>query len=354
MMPVSSSTSRTAACSAVSPSSMWPLGSDHSSRPRRSMRPISGGRRRAVVVDDQAARRGLVDRAQPSPAIDGTACAATARATAGGGHAPMVTSSATSRRCGATWPARPRRPVAGPRGRRLDWRRRVRCSAHRVRPISRAAQEDAVVELVDRPPGRRRARRPVRRRRAPAVPGRRHRARRAARPARAPTSTSPPTRGPTQVLAAASTAGPTRCGTPASRSARSARGAAATTGGDHHLPRRRLRPRDAATRSSPSATRSTTTWSAATSPSTRWRCELDRRRRAFVDPFGGLAALASGVLRHARHAGGVVRRRPAADAARRPVRRPARVHAGAAGRRGDDRDGRASWSGSPPSGCGAS
>ena len=39
-IPVSSATSRIAVCSAVSPSSMWPLGSDHSIRPRRSMRPI--------------------------------------------------------------------------------------------------------------------------------------------------------------------------------------------------------------------------------------------------------------------------------------------------------------------------
>ena len=40
-IPVSSATSRIAVCSAVSPSSMWPFGSDHSIRPRRSMRPIS-------------------------------------------------------------------------------------------------------------------------------------------------------------------------------------------------------------------------------------------------------------------------------------------------------------------------
>ena len=40
-MPVSSATSRTAVCCSVSPASRWPLGSDHSSRPRRSMRPIS-------------------------------------------------------------------------------------------------------------------------------------------------------------------------------------------------------------------------------------------------------------------------------------------------------------------------
>ena len=42
----------------------------------------------------------------------------------------------------------------------------------------------------------------------------------------------------------------------------------------------------------------------------------------FSDPYGGLADLARGVLRTPGHAGGVVRRRSAADAARRPVRRP--------------------------------
>ena len=62
--------------------------------------------------------------------------------------------------------------------------------------------------------------------------------------------------------------------------------------------------------------------------------------RTFVDPYGGLAALAAGVLRHAGDARGVVRRRPAADAARRAVRQPARLHPGAAGGRRDDGDGR--------------
>src|SRR6185437_2794359 len=40
-MPVSSATSRTAACSKVSPASRCPFGSDHSNRPRRFVRPIS-------------------------------------------------------------------------------------------------------------------------------------------------------------------------------------------------------------------------------------------------------------------------------------------------------------------------
>ncbi len=46
--------------------------------------------------------------------------------------------------------------------------------------------------------------------------------------------------------------------------------------------------------------------------------------RVFTDPFGGLADLARGVLAHPGGAGGVLRRRPAADAARGPVRLDAR------------------------------
>ena len=59
--------------------------------------------------------------------------------------------------------------------------------------------------------------------------------------------------------------------------------------------------------------------------------------------------------RHARHAGdarGVVRRRPAADAARRAVRLPARPHPGAAGGRGDDGDGRRAGADHPGAGAG--
>ena len=50
-------------------------------------------------------------------------------------------------------------------------------------------------------------------------------------------------------------------------------------------------------RRSRSATRSTATSSAATSRSTRWPCaSAPTGRRTFVDPLGGLAALARGVL----------------------------------------------------------
>ena len=67
-MPVSSATSRTAACSAVSPASRCPFGSDHSSRPRRFVRPISAPiGTGAGQVEHEAAGAGLVDSAQPRP-----------------------------------------------------------------------------------------------------------------------------------------------------------------------------------------------------------------------------------------------------------------------------------------------
>ena len=61
-MPVSSSTSRTAASSAVSPASTWPLGSDQTSRPRRSWRAMSAARAPAAARSThEAAGRGLLD-----------------------------------------------------------------------------------------------------------------------------------------------------------------------------------------------------------------------------------------------------------------------------------------------------
>src|SRR4029079_18924136 len=45
----------------------------------------------AQVVHHEPARRGLVDGAQPAPTLVGTARASPAGATAGGGHAAMVT-----------------------------------------------------------------------------------------------------------------------------------------------------------------------------------------------------------------------------------------------------------------------
>ena len=59
----------------------------------------------------------------------------------------------------------------------------------------------------------------------------------------------------------------------------------------------------------------------------------------FVDPHGGLVDLDAGLLRTPVAARGVVRRRPAADDARGPVRRAARVRARPRGLRGDARDG---------------
>ncbi len=51
----------------------------------------------------------------------------------------------------------------------------------------------------------------------------------------------------------------------------------------------------------------------------------------FTDPYGGLDDLAHGVLRTPGRPRGVLRRRPAADAAGRPVRRAARLRGGARG-----------------------
>ena len=47
--------------------------------------------------------------------------------------------------------------------------------------------------------------------------------------------------------------------------------------------------------------------------------------REFVDPYGGVVDLAHGRAAHAGHARGLLLRRPAADDAGRPVRRPARL-----------------------------
>ena len=132
-------------------------------------------------------------------------------------------------------------------------------------------------------------------RRPRAVSGRRLGARRGAAAAESPIWTSPPTRAPSSCRNCCGR-GPTRCGTPVSSSAPSA-------------PRRATSgwrsPRSAptattgcpATRRCGSATRSTTIWCAAISPSTRWRCASRRPAPANSSiPLGGLAALRAGVL----------------------------------------------------------
>ena len=96
---------------------------------------------------------------------------------------------------------------------------------------------------------------------------------------------------------------------------------------------------DRASRRWPSATPSRTTWCGATSRSTRWRCGCPTLE--FVDPHGGLADLAPGVLRTPGT--------PEESFADDPLRmmRAARFAAqlgfavGPRGRGGDDRDGRA-------------
>ena len=61
--------------------------------------------------------------------------------------------------------------------------------------------------------------------------------------------------------------------------------------------------------------------------------------RIFSDPFGGLADLARGVAAHACPAGGLLRRRSAADVARRPVRLHPRRYRRRRRARRHDRDG---------------
>ena len=62
--------------------------------------------------------------------------------------------------------------------------------------------------------------------------------------------------------------------------------------------------------------------------------------REFVDPYGGMRGPRARGAADPGHAGGLVLRRPAADDARRPVLRPARLRRRPGGGRGDDRHGR--------------
>ena len=107
---------------------------------------------------------------------------------------------------------------------------------------------------------------------------------------------------------------------------------------DHDVPLGGLRPELAQARRWTSATPWPATWCAATSRSTRWRSRCpaatSRTRTA------GSSTSPTGVLRTPGRPEDSLLRRPAADAAGRPVRRPARLHGGPGGGRGDDRDGR--------------
>ncbi len=108
---------------------------------------------------------------------------------------------------------------------------------------------------------------------------------------------------------------------------------------DHDVPRRGLRPRVAQARGRVRRRRSPTTSCAATSPSTRWRCGCPSLE--LVDLHGGIDDLAAGVLRTPGT--------PEESFSDDPLRmmRAARfastlrLHGGARGGRGDDRDVRA-------------
>ena len=118
-------------------------------------------------------------------------------------------------------------------------------------------------------------------------------------------------------------AGPTRTGTSAARSARSA-AQGRRTSVEITTYRSDAYDRDVAqARGDVRRHASRATSSAATSPSTRWRSGCPSRE--FVDPYGGLVDLAARVLRTPGSARGLLLRRPAADDAGRPVRRPARL-----------------------------
>ena len=225
-------------------------------------------------------------------------------------------------------------PIAGPIRRRA----RRRAAARRRRAAARVA-------------GGGRDRRAVPGGRARAGAGRRIGARRAAGPARRRPRLRDvgPARG---VAGPARGLGRRRSGTSASRSARSARCAAGTGceittyradayDRDHPQARGHLRRRP---RGRPAAPR------------------LHRQRDGGAAARAGRSSTRSAawstwpptVLRTPGTPGGVLLRRPAADDAGGPVRRPARVRGRAGGRRGDDRDGRADRRSSPPSGSATS
>ena len=120
--------------------------------------------------------------------------------------------------------------------------------------------------------------------------------------------------------------------------------------GDHHVPRRPLRP------GVPQPAGAVRRLARRRSGAPRFHGERDggahhggrgRRIRRSPRRFGRAARRRAG---YAGGAVGVFRRRPAADAARRAVRLATRLHGRPAGARGDRGDGAASWAGSPPSG----
>ena len=300
-MPVSSATSRTAACSAVSPASMWPLGSDHSSRPRRSVRPISAPTRaRPDEVDDQSAgadvsstrrTRGRRGRAMPSIVSVGRHSYRTA-------GRPAV------------W--RRDRPAD-----RLGWTVVSTSVSSAGDPVTSPADLVPVPEAADRL--------------GEVFAAAGHELhlvggtgpRRAAAAGSATTSTSPPTPARAGAASCVARLG-RRPGRPASSSARSARWSAACAARS---------PPTGPTRTTGSAATRVVAYGDSLADDLRRRdftmnAMAVSRARARRSPTrtAGCATWPRGVLRTPADPRGVVRRRPAADAAGGPVRLAARLH----------------------------
>ena len=213
--------------------------------------------------------------------------------------------------------------------------RRVRCSAHRfVR--SRALPGGCGGRARDRPAGRAGTRRPVRRGRTPALPGRGHRARRAARSPR-DRSGLHHRRATRRRARARRRLGERRVG----HRHRVRHGRAAAPGVTMEITTFRSDAYDRVSRNPVVAFGDTIEEDLERAGLLRQRDGGGAHRRAarVRGPVRRARRARERGARHARHAGGVVRRRPAADAARRPVRRAAGVHARSARRRGDDGDG---------------
>ena len=336
-MPVSSSISRTAACSGVSSFSRWPFGQAPLD-PARPVDPRDHGadRPQPAAVDDQTARGGLLDRRQRPPwgAVPvRTGHVVTVRRARAAGrtseHPPAPP--ATWERPGRTDAARAASgtldPCAAVHRTSCSRRRRRRADDLRISDLVEQAQRRAVTQMVAAAPtsstisgsGSRR----------PGTSWRSSAARCATRcsAGRSPTSTSRPTPGPT-------------------RRVRLLR-----AWGDAHWEIGREFGTIGARRGDV-VVEVTTYRSDEYDPASR-KPEVRVRRHARGRPVAprlhgerdGRAAAGHDVRRPARrparpgrpgaadagHPRGVVRRRPAADDARRPVRRPARVHRRARG-----------------------
>ena len=320
-MPVSSSTSRTAASSAVSPASTWPLGSDQSSRPRRSTPADQRGPRARRRVRSTTRPPAEVSSTLRRPRARAAGCAAgAAAAEAGTGHPSIVAS-------------RPTAPV-GARGGAGGARRTpypcLPCpTCPRPRPPRPrdadlpAARRRLAAGLVRARAGARRAGRAVRGGGSRAGPGRRLGAGRAARPA---------------------VAGPRlHHRRPARRSCASWSSGWADAWWEVGIAFGTVgapQGRRTWSRSRPTAPRSTATTSRKPEVAYGDSLEDDLLRRDFTVNAMAVALPAArvrrpvrragatwprGVLRTPGRAGGLVRRRPAADAAGGPVRRPARA-----------------------------